>query len=152
MDDPPLPLVVPDDPDARPQPHLIRTEGARLVRVRNADDEDPRKGFTEAVILAEAELADGGTGLLLAWLGAWQQEARTSGRGRFAWVRLPDDPERVRYMPPWPRRAEGVAWYGWGEPNELGAAIEQAAATLPQEMRQAALRPVPSDAGPGDAH
>lgn len=133
MDGPPLPLLKP------PPPHLIAVRGAQRLRVMNVDDPDPRRrnGHTETIALAWAQIPGGGWAVLLAWIGVWQQNSRTTGRGRYGWCRILDD--RVRAMPAVHR--PGVAWYGWAQPNELDTAIEAAAATLPEHLRAAALEP-----------
>ena len=133
MDDPPLPEITP-----LPE-RLIAVRGAQRLRVNNQDNPDPRRrgGHTDTVALAWARTPDGDWAALLAWLGAWQQGGRTTGRGRFGWCRIPEG--RVEAMPPDP--LSGAAWYGWFEPNELGAAIQAAALTLPEALRAAALDP-----------
>jgi hypothetical protein len=137
VDDPPLPEVTP------PPEHLIAVRGAQRLRVNNQDHPDPRRrgGHTDTVALAWARAPGGGWAALLAWLGAWQQHGHTTGRGRFGWCRIPE--VRVEAMPPDP--LPGAAWYGWFEPNELGAAIQAAALTLPGHLREAAVTPRPDD-------
>jgi hypothetical protein len=133
VDDPPLSELPP------PPPHLIAVRGAQRLRVNNLNHPDPRRrgGHTDTVALAWARTPDGEWTALLAWLGAWQQDGRTTGRGRFGWCRIPEG--RARVMPVVDR--PGIAWYGMYEPNELGAAIGLAAETLPEELRTAALEP-----------
>lgn len=141
VDEPPLPPIAP------PPAHLIAVRGAQRLRVNNLDHPDPRRrgGHTDTVALAWARTPDGEWTALLAWLGAWQQDGRTAGRGRYGWCRVLEG--RVRAMPV--VRREGVAWYGMYEPNELGAAIERAALTLPEHLREAALTPLEDESAEG---
>lgn len=94
VDSPPLP------PLADPPPGLIRTHGAQLVRVHAVDQPDPRRhgGFTEALFLAWAPIPGSSDWAVLgAWLGHWQEGGRTTGRGRYGWLRVAyDDASRGR--------------------------------------------------------
>lgn len=138
-DKPVLPLLSPPPPD------LIRVHGgARVVRVYNVDDPDPRRhgGFTEAVILAWAPRRDGGWGVLTAWLGGWQENTRTTGRGRWAWCLMrKDDFERGRVKPVVPFVMEGHEWHGHHPLDEVTRAMHEAAWSLPEQLREAALLP-----------
>jgi hypothetical protein len=40
-----------------------------------------------------------------------------------------------------------MAWHGWHEESEFGEAVRQAAASLPEHQRQAALTPAVSGRG-----
>jgi hypothetical protein len=144
VDEPVLPELPP------PPAHLIRVEGAQLIRVLNVEAHNPpsRGGYTEAVVLATAPLADGGTGALVAWLGGWQEGHRTTGRGRYAWCRRLED--RVREVDPPQRRIEGAEWHGHHELSEFAAAVRQAAELLPEEMRADALTPKRAPGSGGD--
>jgi len=135
--------VLPELPTG-PPPHLIRVEGARLIRVMNVDAHNPasRDGYTEAVVLATAPLG-GGTGVLVAWLGGWQEGHRATGRGRYAWCRLLED--RVREVAPPRAKIDGAEWHGHHAEGEFAGAVRQAAELLPEEMRAAALTPRPVD-------
>lgn len=135
VDEPVLPELPP------PPVHLIRTEGAYLIRVMNVDAHNPasREGYTEAVVLATAPLADGGTGVLVAWLGGWQEGHRTTGRGRYGWCRRLED--RVREVDPPQRRIDGAEWHGHHAEGEFAEAVRQAAESLPEELRAKALTP-----------
>jgi hypothetical protein len=129
-------------PELPPPPaELIRTPGAQRIRVMNVDAHNraARGGFTEALILARAELADGGQGALVAWLSAWQETSRTTGRGRFAWCRLLTD--RVVEMPPPRHLLDGDEWYGQHTESEFASAVRAAAETLPKHLREAAVIP-----------
>lgn len=140
VDDPPLLAIGP------PPPGVPLDLGAALVRVYVVVEqagERQRRGFTEAVILARTPYPAGGWAALAAWLGSWQQSARTTGRGRFGWVHVPADDDRVQPMPPPPAASliEGAEWHGHHELSEFAEAVRQAAATLPEHQRAAALEP-----------
>ncbi len=140
MDEPVLPEI------AAPPVDLIQVHGARLVRVLNVVDPDPRRrrGFREAVILAHAPIPGGGWAVLAAWIGAWQERSRTTGGPRWAWVRLLED----RVAPHTPDRplveAEGHEWHGYHELSDMAEAVRLAAASLPEHLRDAALTPRPA--------
>ncbi len=138
-------------PELPPPPaRLVRVDGAQLIRVYNVDAPNPgsRGGYNEAVVLAWAPLADGGRGVLAAWLGGWQEGHRTTGKGRFGWCRLLSD--RVREIPPPRAKIEGAEWHGHHELSEFAAAVRQAAELLPEPVRAAALTPKPASAPGGD--
>lgn len=151
VDEPPLPIL----PKAGPGVELAL--GARLVRVyviKTVAGQQRRAGFQEIVVIARARLKDGGIGLLAAWIGAWQQGARTTGGPRWAWLRYdPPPPGQLDPLQPMPRsrrenRTEGIAWHGWHVRSDLAQAIRGAAASLPHEQRAAALRPLPDPETP----
>ncbi len=144
VDDPVLPELPP------PPVHLIRVDGAQLIRVMNVDahNRGSRGGYTEAVVLATAPLGDGGTGILAAWLGGWQEGHRTTGKGRYGWCRLLAD--RVREVAPPRAKIDGAEWHGHHVEGEFAGAVRQAAELLPEEMRAKALAPKPPAAPDGD--
>ncbi len=98
-----------------------------------------RDGYTEAVVLATAPVVDGGTGVLVAWLGGWQEGHRTTGKGRYGWCRRLED--RVREVDPPRRRIDGAEWHGHHGEGEFAAAVRQAAESLPEELQAKALTP-----------
>lgn len=130
-----------------PPPNLVRVRGAQLIRVTAFDPAGNRRGFTEAVVLAWAPLRGGGWGVLTAWLSGWQSAGRTTGRGRWAWCRLPDDLSLVTPMPPPRHLLEDDEWHGHHPDHGITIAMRQAALTLPEPLRDAALAP----AGPRTA-
>ncbi len=146
MDEPPLPEVV--DPPAPPPAHAIQVHGAQLVRVVNIDDPDPRKrgGFTTALFLAWARIPDSDDwAVLTVWLGARQTGARTTGGGRHAWLRLaPDDIACGRVRPVKPDVMDEDEWHGHHPLSEFSIAVRAAAATLPAQLREQAVRPRPA--------
>lgn len=124
-----------------PPPNLVRVRGAQLIRVTAFDPAGNRRGFTEAVVLAWAPLRGGGWGVLTAWLSGWQSGGRTTGRGRWAWCRLPDDLSLVTPMPPPRNLLEDDEWHGHHPDHGITIAMRQAALTLPEPLRDAALAP-----------
>ncbi len=124
-----------------PPAHLVQVRGAQLVAVRYVDPAGRRRGEGDAVILAWAPLPAGGWAVLVAWIGAWQQNNRTTGAPRWAWCRY--DKDLVR--PAKPSRPlverEGFEWHGWHRDSDLAEAVRQAAASLPEHLREAALTP-----------
>lgn len=139
VDDPPLPAL------AEPPSALIRTHGAQLVRVHAVDQPDPRRhgGFTEALFLAWAPIPGSRDwAVLAAWLGHWQEDGRTTGRGRYGWLRVAHDDAqrgRVRAVRPFP--LEGDEWHGHHPDSEFTAGVSGAVASLPEGLRAAALTP-----------
>jgi hypothetical protein len=132
IEEPVLPLLPPPPADR------ILVRGTRLIRVAFIH-RGQRRGFTEAAVLAWARTGDGGWGVLTAWQGAWQENGRTTGRARWGWCRLDVDLVEPR---PVPRRiAEDDEWHGHHPMEEFTEAIRQAAASLPEHLRQAALAP-----------
>lgn len=144
VEDPILPELDPDNPHKPPPPELIDVHGAQPVRVYTIDAPDPRRrnGFAQALILAWAPRLEGGWGVLIAWLGAWQEGGRTTGAGRWAWCRLTaDDLRRGRVRPVKPHVGLEDEWYGMPADSEFGLAVAEAVASLPEGMREAAGRP-----------
>lgn len=140
VDDPPLPAI------ATPPPaELIRVHGSQLVRIYTIDDPDPRRrrGFTEALFIAWAPLCGGDWAVLAAWLGAWQSGARTTGGGRWAWLRLTtDDVGRGRVKAVKPHRFDDEdEWHGHHPLADVSIAFREAAASLPEHQRAAAIEP-----------
>jgi hypothetical protein len=146
LDDPPLPPVNPRDPHRPPPAERILVRGAQLVRVHFPDHPNPKlRGFIEVVVLAWARIpnSEHWAGLCV-WLGTVQEPgphgAHTTGAGRYAWLRML--PDRVQSWRPPHRYLEcDAGWHGMGEPGQVSDAIARAAATLPEELRQAALTP-----------
>lgn len=138
MDEPILPEL------PAPPVERIAVRGAQRLRVLNVDSPNPgsRGGFTECVALAWARLPDGDWAALLAWLSGWRgEDGRTTGRGRFGWYRVLED--RTKAMPIWPHRDPDVEWHGYHADDEIAVAMREAAATLPEQLREAALTPRP---------
>ena len=139
MDEPPLPEITP------PPERLVRVHGARLVRIYTIDHPDPRRreGFTEALLLAWAPVP--GTrdwAVLTAWLGHWQHGGRTTGKGRWAWLRLADgDVARGRVRAATPVLMPEDEWHGHDPTAQFTIGARQAAASLPEQLRAQALQP-----------
>lgn len=121
----------------------IQVRGARLVRVYDEPGTRRQDGGREAVIVAWAQLPDGGWAVLLAWASLAKLGIKTTALARWCWCRLIED----RVKPVRPKRGTepdpDQAWHGWFEPGELSEAIWQAAATLPERLRKAAVTPAP---------
>jgi len=149
VDEPPLPELV--DPPPPPPDHLIKVHGAQLVRVVNIDDPDARRrrGFREAMFLAWAPVHGGEDWIwaaLTAWLGHRQTGARTTGGGRHAWLLLAtDDLERCRIRAVRPYVMDDDEWHGHDPASEFSIAVRDAAATLPERLREAAVTPRPPE-------
>lgn len=139
VDDPPLPALKPPPPD------LIQVHGARLVHVLQIDDPDPRRqeGYTPVLFMAWAAIPGSRDwAVLAAWLGTRQEALRTTGRGRWGWLRLtPDDLERGRVRAHTPYREPEDEWWGQHPLSEFTKAGRAAAATLPEHLREKALQP-----------
>lgn len=140
------PPILPELPP--PPADLIAVRGAQVVRVHDIDNPNPKlRGHTEAVVLAWAPIPAGGFAGLCAWLAGWNEQGphggHTTGRGRFGWLRILED--RVEaWRPPHPYLTDpDRGWHGLGDPGEVSSAIEQAVATLPEHLREAALTPKP---------
>lgn len=143
VDEPPLPELT--DPKPPPPADLIVVHGAQLVRIINIDDPDPRRrrGFTEALFIAWAPLTGGDWAVLTAWLSAWQTGVRTTGGGRYAWLRLTEDDVargRIREVKPHLFDDEDE-WHGHHPLHDVSIAFHAAVATLPEKLRERALRP-----------
>lgn len=135
VEEPILPLLPPPPADR------ILVRGTQLVHVAFVHN-GQRRGFTEAAVLAWARTGDGGWGALTAWQGAWRQgNGRTTGRARWGWCRLDLDLVEPRRAPQ--RVAEDDEWHGHHPLAAFTQAIRQAAASLPEHLRQAALAPAP---------
>lgn len=147
VDEPPLPELDPENPHQPPPDHPIKVHGAGLVRVYNIDDPDPRKreGFTEALFLAWSQIRGGEDwvwAVLTAWLGHRQTGASTTGGGRHAWLLLTrKDLERGRVRAAKPVSKDEDEWHGHDSTAEFSIAVREAAATLPEQLRERALRP-----------
>lgn len=128
--------VLPELPPPPTDRVLVR--GAQLIRVTFVHG-GQRRGFTEAMILAWARTGDGGWGVLTSWLGAWQENGRTTGRARWGWCRLIEDLVEPRRLPQ--HVAEDDEWHGHHPLDQFTEAMRQAAASLPEHLRQAALTP-----------
>jgi hypothetical protein len=134
------------EPYAPPPAELIIVRGARLVRVLNGPRTGPLSpppdGHREAVLLAWAPRADRRWAALMAWAG-WCRSPRGVGTeaARHGWLLV--DETRVRPVKPAHSTHPEIeyTWYGREEPNELGRTIRAAAATLPEQLREAALTP-----------
>jgi len=139
VDEPPLPTL------AAPPPGLIRVRGAQPARVYDIDNPDPRKhkGFTEVLFIAWAPIPDTRDwAVLTAWLGAWQHGARTTGKGRWAWLRLTeDDVARGRVRAVTPVLEPEDEWHGHHPLAQFTIGARQAAASLPERLRELALQP-----------
>ncbi len=140
IDEPPLPEL------KSPPPELYAVRGAQVVRVHHIDHPNPKmRGFTEVVVLAWARLPDTGDWAgLCVWLAAVQEPgphgAGGVGAGRFGWLRML--PDRVEAWRPPHRYLEGEhGWHGQGDPGQVSEAIERAAQTLPEHLRERALIP-----------
>lgn len=131
---------------APPPPDLIRVRGAQLVQiydepggVRMVNGRPQRDGGREAVVLAWAPIPAGGWAVLLAWTSYARLDLRATALARWGWYRLAE--QRVKPRPQ-PRTVPADAeWHGWHELSELHQAIVRAAATLPEQLREAALTP-----------
>jgi hypothetical protein len=141
LDDPPLPELAP------PPAQRILVRGAQVVRVHFTDEpNEKQRGHIEVVVIAWARLPGGDWAGLCVWLAAVRKPGprgtRTTGGGRYGWLRML--PDRVQsWRPPRPYLADpDEGWHGQGEPGEVSAAIERAAATLPEEVRERAVRPM----------
>lgn len=130
------------DPVAAPPPQLVEAPGGRLVTVHTPLGVLPARSHL-AVILAWAEMPGGGWACLLVWDG-WRRRPGGSPRdwipgARWSWVRY--RPELVAILKPWlPDQPQGLRWFGRHHGTEVEAAYEEAAASLPEPMRAAALQ------------
>lgn len=128
----------------RPPDGIIATSGPRLVKIFDAPGNAKKAdGGRQAVIVAEAPLADGARGILLAWAShyAYTDPPHQTEKARWGWYR--HDETRVREQRPPTILYEGAAWHGWGEDGELDTAIRAAVATLPFRLHGVASRPAP---------
>jgi len=83
-------------------------------------------------------------------LGAWQQGGRTTGRARWGWCRILQD--RTRAAPAPPRLEDDDDpddWHGQHPDSEFAKAVRQAALTLSEHLREAALTPLPHEGAEG---
>lgn len=140
VDEPPLREL------ATPPPHLIQTHGAQLVRIYTIDDPDPRRheGYTEALFLAWAPIPNSRDwAVLAAWLSAWQDGVRTTGKGRYGWLRIvmPADIESGRVRAVKPFVMDEDEWHGHHPLAEFSIAVRAAVASLPEGLRERAVRP-----------
>lgn len=115
--------------------------GAHLVRVYGPDGPTKRDAGREAVTLAWAQMPDARWAILLAWAGYWMDEAapHQTEAARWAWCVYDEDRVELRRAPQ--TLYEGAAWHGWAEDGELNKAIRQAAGSLPEHLREAAITP-----------
>lgn len=130
-------------PVKAPPPHLIESPGARLVLVTQPPSAPlPRTSHT-ALILAWAAI-DRRTdtwACLLVWHGWRVVDGREVPGARWSWVRW--QRELVTAQLPWlPDQPEGLRWFGRHHGDAMEAALLEAAASLPQDMRAAAVERV----------
>lgn len=140
--EPPLLPVLPPPP-----PERIEARGARLVRVFSPPGTLKVDGGREAVVLAWAQLPDRSWAVLLAWAGHWAYEdpPHQTEAARWSWCRY--DPGRVEPRRPPQVLYEGAEWNGWHHESQINVAVRAAVASLPEHLREAAIRPAP---GPRD--
>ena len=133
------------EPIAAPPAGLIQSPGGRLITVHSPPGSlSPRSH--PAVILAWAPLPTGGWACLLVW-GGWRLKPGGGPRdwtpsARWSWVRY--RPELAAILKPWlPDQPNGLRWFGRAHGEAVEAAYEEAASTLPEEMRPTALAYAP---------
>lgn len=141
------PLIL--EPLPTPPPDRIRDPGGRLVTVSVPRGTSPHRQHP-AVLLAWAHLPGGDWACLMTW-GGWRRASAEDRRrdlvpsARWAWVRYRRD--LVTALKPWPDHDPGLRWFGRHSGSEFEAAYVEAAASLPETMRDAALTYTP-DLGP----
>jgi hypothetical protein len=132
--------------DLLPHPPMsvVSHPGGRLVHVV-----EPSSGrWHPAIVLAWARLPGGGWACLMVWSAGRRAEGgRAQGYGRWSWCRY--DPRRVRpggevtpVPNPW-----GMKWFGQDVLGRMSAAIAEALLTVPEQMRDAAARPLEGRVG-----
>ena len=135
------------EPLPAPPPAQIEAPGGRLVTVHTVRPTTPHQSHP-AVILAWARLAgSGGWTCLMVW-GGWRRDAggRERPSARWGWCRF--RPELVGRLRPWPDQNPGLRWFGRHSGSEFESAYAEAAASLPEGMRAAALE-CTAELGPG---
>ena len=118
-------------------PRLIEQPGGRLVTVSNALGSSPHEHHP-AVLLAWARIPDGAWASLMVWHGSRIVAGRERASARWSWVRF--EPSQVTALRPWlPDQPRGLRWFGAHAGDHMEAAYLEAAASLPEPMREAAL-------------
>lgn len=142
------------DPLAPPPKQAIESPGSRLVLVTEPLGVPVPRHSHYGLILAWAPIdrRTGSWACLLAWDG-WRRAVDDCGRvpgARWSWVHWQRD--LVTYHKPWlPDQPEGLRWFGRHHGSDMEAAWLEAAASLPQGMREAALERVNYDGPPSGA-
>jgi hypothetical protein len=128
-------------PLAAPPAALVRAPGARLVTVSAgaAQGVSPAVGHP-GLILAWARIPAGGWACLLVWDGFRTPPGarEPAPSARWSWARWRADV--VMPLRPWlPDQPVELRWFGRPHGGAFEAAFHEAAASLPQGMREAAL-------------
>ena len=123
-----------------PAPPLAQIEapGGRLVTVHTVRPTTPHQSHP-AVILAWARIPGGSDWSTLMVWGGWRRDenGRERPSARWCWVRFV--PGKVGRLKPWPDQPHGLRWFGRHAGSEFEAAYAEAAASLPEGLRAAAL-------------
>lgn len=140
------------EPIAPPPPRLIESPGGRLVSVKTPLGASPARSYP-AVILAWAPIdrRAGTWAALMVWDGyRHAADGKDRAHARWSWVRWNRD--QVVYAKPYlPDQPTGLRWFGRHHGMDVEAAYEEAAASLPEQMREAALAYTPYDGPPANS-
>lgn len=133
--------------DAPPPADRIEAPGGYLVTVGTVRPTTPHQSHP-AVLLAWARLPGTSDWACLMVWGGWRRDeaGRERPSARWCWVRF--EPRQVGRLKPWlPDQPNGLRWFGRHAGSDIEAAYLEAAASLPEHMREAALE-FTEDLGP----
>lgn len=127
------------EPLPTPPADRIEAPGGYLVTVGTVRPTTPHQSHP-AVLLAWARLPGTSDWACLMVWGGWRRDeaGRERPSARWCWVRYQS--RQVGRLRPWlPDQPEGLRWFGRHAGSDVEAAYLEAAASLPEHMREAAL-------------